>query len=111
MQLAQVQPQGVGHHAEAGQAHGCSTELGVQGQAKGDEHTGCKGDADGVVEEGPEQVFVNVAQSGAAQANGGGHVAQAAVHQYHVGGVNGNVSTGTDGNTNVGAGQGGRIVW
>ncbi len=37
VQIEQVQPQGVAHDAEAGQAHGSSTEHGVQGQAEGDE--------------------------------------------------------------------------
>ena len=34
-ELEQIQPQGVGHHAEAGKAHGGGAEHGVQGQAQG----------------------------------------------------------------------------
>ena len=72
--VEQVQAQGVAYHAEAGKAHGSSTEHGVQRQAEGDEHACGQRDADDVVDERPEQVFVDVAQGSTAQADGGGHV-------------------------------------
>ena len=110
VQVEQVQPQGIAHDTEAGKAHGRSPEHGVQGQAEGDEHTGGQRDADDVVDERPEQVFVDVAQGGAAQPNGGGHIGEPGVHQDHIGCVNGNIGTGTDGDAGVRAGQGGGIV-
>ena len=110
VQVEQVQPQGIAHNTEAGKAHGRSPEHGVQGQAEGDEHTGSQRDADDVVDERPEQVFVDVAQGGAAQPDGGGHIGEPGVHQDHIGRVNGNIGTGADGDAGVRAGQGGGIV-
>ena len=49
-------------------------------------------------------------QSSAAQADGGGHIAQAALHQHNVSGVNRNIRTGANGNTDIRAGQGRCIV-
>ena len=44
--VGEVQPQGVAHYAEAGQAHGRRAEHGVQGQAEGNEHTRSQRDAE-----------------------------------------------------------------
>ena len=110
MHVEQVQAQGVAYHAEAGKAHGSSTEHGVQRQAEGDEHACGQRDADDVVDERPEQVFVDVAQGSAAQADGGGHVRQLGVHQHHVRRVDGNVGACADGDAGVGTGQGRGIV-
>ena len=71
-ELEQIQPQGVGHHAEAGKAHGRRAEHRIQRQPQGDEHPGGQGYADGVVEKRPEQVFVDVPQGGPAEPDGGG---------------------------------------
>ena len=74
VQIEQVQSQGVAHDAEAGQAHGSSTEHGIQRQAEGDEQTSRQRDADDIVDERPEQVLVDVPQGGAAEADGRRHV-------------------------------------
>ena len=110
VQVKQVQSQGVAHHAEAGKAHGSCAEHGVQRQPQGNEHTGCQRNADDVIDKRPEQVFVDVAQGSAAQPDGGGHVRQLGVHQYHVRSVNGYVRACTDGNAGVSAGQGRGVV-
>ena len=109
-ELEQIQPQGVGHHAEAGKAHGGGAEHGVQGQAQGDEHPGGQRNADGVVEKRPEQVLVDVPQGGPAKPDGGGHVQQTAVHQHHVRRVDGHVGSRADGDAGVGPGQGRGVV-
>ena len=110
VQVKQVQPQSVAHHAEAGKAHGSCAEHGVQRQPQGDKHTGCQRDADDVVDERPEQVFVDVAQGSAAQPDGGGHIRKLGVHQYYVCGVNGYVCACANGNAGVSAGQGRGVV-
>ena len=80
----EVQAQGVGDDAEAGQAHSRSGEHGIQLPAKqGDKYACRQRNADGVVDKGPEQVFVDVAQRRAAQPDGRGHIGQAAFHQHH----------------------------
>ena len=79
-ELEQIQPQGVGHHAEAGKAHGRGAEHGVQCQPQRDEHPGGQRNADGVVEKRPEEVFVNVAERRAAQADGCRNIEHAVGH-------------------------------
>ena len=108
--LEQVQTQGVGDDAEGAEAHRGGAEHRVERDASPDEAAGGDGDADGVVEEGPEQVLVYVAQRGAGHADGGGDVAQLALHEHDVGRVDGDVGTGSDGDADVGAGQGGGVV-
>ena len=105
-----VQPQRVRDNADAGQAHGRRGNHRVQRDAKAGEHARRQRDADGVVEERPEQVFVNVAHHRAGQPHGGRHIGQITAHQHHIGGVQCHVRTGADGNAGLGAGQGGRIV-
>ena len=99
--LKQVQTKGIGDNAEAGQAHGSCSEHRVQRQSQGDEHPSSQGDANGVIEEGPEQVLVDVPQSSPAETDGRRHVAEPALHQHHIGRVNGNIGTGTDGDAGV----------
>ena len=53
---------------------------------------------------------MDVAQGGAAQADGGGHIRQLGVHQHHVRCVDGNIGACTDGDAGVGAGQGRGVV-
>ena len=53
---------------------------------------------------------MDVAQGGAAQADGGGHIRQLGVHQHHVRRVDGNIGACTDGDAGVGAGQGRGVV-
>ena len=53
---------------------------------------------------------MDVAQGSTAQPDGGGHVRQLGVHQYHVRSVNGYIRACTDGNAGVSAGQGRGIV-
>ena len=108
--IEQIQTQGIAHHAEAGKAHGGGTEHRVQGQAEGDEHTGRQRDADDVVDEGPEQIFVDVAQGNAAQADGGRHVRKPGVHQHHVCRINGNIGACADGDAGIGTGQSRGVV-
>ena len=108
--VEQVQPQGVGHHTEAAQAHRRRAEHGVQGQAEGDEQTGSQGNPHAVVEESPEQVLVDVPQCGPAHADGGGHIGKAALHQHHVRRVDGHVGARADGDADIRPGQGRGIV-
>ena len=110
MNFEPVQTQRVGYHAEAGQTHGRRAEHGVQRQAQRDKDPCRQRNADGVIEESPEQIFVNVPQGGPAQPDCGGHIAQAALHQHHVRRVDGHIRARTDGNADVGPGQGGRVV-
>ena len=110
VQVKQVQSQGVAHHAEAGKAHGSCTEHGVQRQPQGNEHTGCQRNADDVIDERPEQVFMDVTQGSAAQPDGGGHIRELGVHQHYVRSVNGHIRACADGNAGVSSGQGRGVV-
>ena len=107
----QVQPERVGYHKEAGQAHGSGPEHGAQFPAEqGIIEPRRQRDADHVVEKGPEEVLVDVAQHRPAQADRRGHVGQAALHQHHVRRVDGDVRTGPDGDAGIGPGQGRGVV-
>ena len=107
----EIQTQRVGDDAEAGQAHGCCGEHGIELPAKQwDPYARRQGNADGVVDKGPKQVFVDVAQRRAAQADGRRHIGQTAFHQHHIRRVNGNIRARTDGNADIGAGQGRCVV-
>ena len=106
----QIQTESIGDNAEAGQAHGSCPEHRVQRQPQGDEHPSSQGDANGVIEEGPEQVLVDVPQGSPAETNGRRHIAEPALHQHHIGRVNGHVRAGADGDAQVCPGEGRGIV-
>ena len=110
VQVEQVQPQSVADDAEARQAHGGRAEHRVQRQTERDEHTSGQRDADDIINERPEQVFVDVAQGCAAQADGGGHIGELGVHQHDISRIDGDIRARTNGDAGVGAGQCGRIV-
>ena len=109
--IEEIQPQSVGNHAETRQTHGRGAEHGIHlPSQKGNPRAGRQRNADNVVEKGPEQIFMNVAQSCPAQAHGCWNVAEPAVHKNHIGSVNGNVCSGADGNADVSASQCGRVI-
>ena len=66
-----------------------------------------QGDAQGVIQERPEKIFVEIAQRGPAQANGGGHVAQAAFHQHNVRSIDRHIRSRADGHAQISLGEGG----
>ena len=110
IELAQVQPQGVGHHAEAGQAHGRRAEHGIQCQAKGHKAACGQRNADDIVDKRPEQILVDISQSSPAEPNCRRHIQKAALHEHHIRRVNGHVRAGADGNARIRPGQGRGIV-
>ena len=105
-----IEAQGVGHHAEAGQRHSRRGQHGVQGDAHPHQGTRRNGNADDVVEKGPEEVFLDVLDHLPGQADGCGHVRQTGLQQDHVGGLQSHVGTGPDGNAHLGTGKGRGIV-
>ena len=110
VQAAQIQPQRVRHHAEAGQAHRGRAVHRVQRQPQPDEHARCQRNADDVIDEGPEQVLMDVAQRRAAEPDGGRNVQKRTFHQHHIRRVDGDVGARADGNAGIGGGEGGCIV-
>ena len=74
--LEQPQPQGIGHHEDTAHAHGRRAQHGAELQAEGRiQRTGGDGDAQGIVEEGPEEVLLDVPDGGPAQLHRTGHLA------------------------------------
>ena len=100
-----VQAQGVGNHANAGEGHGCRPQHGVQGQSQAAEHTGGNGDADDVVDERPEQVFLDVAHHPTGQAHRLHHILEGGLHEYHIRRIQGDVRPGANGDAHLGTGQ------
>ena len=68
------------------------------------------GNADGVVEERPEKVLFDVADDRAAQLHGGRDVEKIAAHQHDIRRLDSDVRARTDGNADVCARKGGRVV-
>src|SRR5690606_1220162 len=70
-----LQSQGIADHRHGAEGHGGGGQPGRQITGRGD------GDADGVVEEGPEEVLLDVAHRQAAQADRRGDGPQVSAHQ------------------------------
>ena len=109
--LKELEPQGVCDNAHRAEAHGGSGEHGVELESEGDkQHARSQRDADGVIEEGPEQILLDVADYRAGELNGGDSVEQVALHQDDVGGFDGDIGAGADGNAHIRSCQGRGIV-
>ena len=110
VQVKQVQPQSVAHHAEAGKAHGSCAEHGIQRQPQGNEHTGCQRDADDVVDKCPEKVLLDISERCTAESYCRRNVRKPALHQHHISRIYGNVSACTDSDSHICTGKGGSVV-
>ena len=109
--IQQIQPQGVGDHAEAAQAHGRCADHGTQGEAEGgDQSPGGQGDSDAVVEKGPEQVLLDVPQYPAGEPDGSGDIRRSGFHEHHVRRIQRNIRACSDGDADVRPGEGGGVV-
>src|SRR3974390_1969544 len=90
--------EGVGDDRDGAEAHGGGGEHGAEEQAEeGVEDAGCNGDAEGVVDEGEEQVLTDVAHSGVAEADGFGDAAQVAFDKGDAGAFDRDVGAGAHG--------------
>ena len=111
LRLPAAQPQGVADHAHRGKAHGGGGQHGAQFPAEGGvKHPGGNGDADGIIKECPEKILLDVAQDAAGKLQGGGDIGGVAVHQHDIGGVDGDIGAGTDGDADIGTHQGRGII-
>lgn len=83
--LKELEPQGIGDNAHRAEAHGGSGEHGIELESEGDkQHARSQRDADGVVEEGPEQILLDVADHGTAQFHGRHGIPQIIFHQNNI---------------------------
>ena len=83
----------------------------IEADAKGRIENACsQGNADDVVEEGPEQIFFDILDDGLAQTDGADCVEEVTAHENGVGAFNGDVCPGADSHAQIGFGQGWRIV-
>ena len=109
--VEKVQPEGVGHYAEAGQAHGRRSEHRIQLPSQQRiPHSRGQRNSDHIIDKGPEQVLMNIPQGRSAQPDGCRHIAEPAFHQYHIRRVNGNIGTCSDGNSDVRSCKSRRVV-
>lgn len=82
-----------------------------QQDAKGRiKHTGGNRDQRHVVGKGPEQVLPDIADRGLGQRDRGRHAIQAARHQDDIGGLDGDIGAGADGQAHIRLGQGRGVV-
>src|SRR6266536_3083648 len=106
-----VQPVGVTDDGQRAERHRGGGEHRRQPDAEQRvEHAGGDRDADAVVDQGEEQVLADVAHGGPGQLYGGGDSGQRAGDEGDVGGFDGDVGAGTDGQSDVGRGEGGCVV-
>ncbi len=111
MHIKKIQPQCVRDDAKAGKAHRRRAEHGIERNAHTGENARRDGNADGVIEERPEQVFFDVAQCRPPKTNRGGGIAEAPVHKHDIGRVYSNVRAGADCDTDIRAGKSGSVVY
>ena len=106
-----AQPVGVGDHGQRGQCHRRGGDHRTEPQSQGGvEHAGGDRDAHDVVEECERQVLADVAHGGPGQVDRGDQPGRCPGDQRDVGGLDGHVGTGSDGQPHIGLGQGGGIV-
>ncbi len=80
-----AQTQSIGHHAYRAHAHSSCCDHRVQAEARPSKRARRHRNADGVVEQCPEQVLLDVAHSGTRKIQGSGHIGQITVHQHDIG--------------------------
>ena len=98
----EIETQRVRYDAEARKTHRERAEHRLKRPAENrDPYARGERDADDIIDERPEKILTNVAQRRAAEPNGGGNVAHAAFHKHNVRGVDGDVRSGADGETDV----------
>ena len=109
--LPAAQPQGIADHAHRRETHGGGGKHGVELPVQGGIEYACgDGNANGIIEERPEQVLLDIAQHTAGKLQSGGDIGGIAVHQDDIGGINGNIGAGADGDADIGTNQGGRVI-
>ena len=106
-----AQPQGVADDADRGKAHGGGGQHGAELPAQqGIEHPGGNGNADAIIKESPEKILLDIAQHAAGKLQSGGDIGGIAVHQHDIGGVDGDIGAGTDGDADIGPDQCGGVI-
>ena len=109
--LPAAQPQGIADDADRGKAHGGGGQHGAELPAQqGIEYPGGNGNADAIIKERPEEVLLDIAQDAAGKLQGGGNIGGVAVHQHNIGGIDGDIGAGTDGDADIGPDQCGGII-
>ncbi|BCM64732.1 hypothetical protein EASAB2608_00066 [Streptomyces sp. EAS-AB2608] len=106
-----AQAGGVDDHGQGGQGHrGGGDDRAETDTPQKVEGARGEGDADGVVDQGEQQVLLDVAHGGAGEPDGGDDAGEGAGDEGDVGGLDGDVGAGADGQADVGGGQGGGVV-
>ena len=109
--LPAAQPQGIADHAHRRKAHGGGGKHGVELPVQGGiEYARGDGNADGIIEERPEQILLDIAQHAAGKLQSGRDIGGIAVHQDDIGGINGNIGAGADGDADIGTHQSGCVI-
>ena len=109
--LEEAQAECIAYDKDGTEAHGESRNHRIHLQTKGGvEASGSNRDTDCIVEKGPEQVFLDVADGRFAQFDGACYIQQVVLHQDNVSGFHGDVSTCADGDSDICSGKGRSIV-
>ena len=104
--LEEAQTERITYDKDGTEAHGESRNHRIHLQPKGGvEASGCNRNTDCIVEKGPEQVFLDVADGRFAQFDGACYIQQVVLHQDNVSGFHGDVSTCADGDSDICSGK------
>ena len=102
IRLEEVEPQGVQHDADAREAHGRRADHRRKLDAEGwIQHASRDGDADDVVDERPEKIFLDVPEHRFRQADRADGVEEVALHEHGVRALDRNVRAGADGDAKI----------
>ena len=111
MQRQVAEAQGVGHDENRAEGHSQGGDHGGELQPEGyEEDTRGDGDADDVINEGPEEVLLDHPQGGPREVDGRANRLEARGHKDNVGGLDGYICAGPNRDTTICSGQGGGIV-
>ncbi len=102
---------GVGGEKNTTESHRTRRPGGSKGPAEDREkETGGGGKSEEVVAEGPSQILPDGADGGSSEKKCPGHAGQIPLQHHHGGGLLGGIGSASEGNSEIGRGQGGSIV-
>ena len=113
MHLAEVETQRIHAYSEARQAHRRRADHRAHLESESQHsrvEAGRQRDADHVIEEGPEQVLMDVPQRRPSETDRRRHIRKPALHQDHIRRIDGDICAGTDGDAEIRTCEGRSVI-
>ena len=107
----QIQPQGVGNDAKARKAHCRRAEHGVELPAEKRYENACRQrNTYYIIDKSPKQILTDISQRRLSQSDSSRNVAEAAVDEHNIGGVDRDVGSRSYSDADISSRQGRRVV-